>query len=146
MKVSITFRKWESSTKSNHPLWFDYFSTADVDMNHNQFIDQSNLKSQVSLDEKAIWTWQNLMKLNTEKSKFMVVNFTEIHQFNTRLNIENNNLKQTRKHQLLGVVVKDQLNWHSNTEFIIKKAYKRVIILHNLLPSSGQAPAPALLA
>ena len=88
---------------------------SDVNMNHNQFINQSNLKSQAYLDKIAIWTSQNLMKLNTEKSKFMVVNFTENHQFNTRLSIEKNNLRQTRKTQLLGVVVIYQLNWHSNT-------------------------------
>ena len=62
----------------------------------------------------------------------MVVNFTEKHQFNTRLSIENSNLKQIKETHLLGVVVNDQLNWHSNTEFIVKKAFKRMIILHNL--------------
>ena len=63
---------------------------SDINTNHNQFINQSNLKSQAYLNEIATWTRQNLMKLNTEKSNFMIVNFTENHQFNTRLNIENN--------------------------------------------------------
>ena len=72
------------------------------------------------------------MKLNSEKSKYMVINFTENHQFNTRLSIEKNNLKQIRETRLLGVVINDQLTWHSNTNFLVKKAYKRMIILHNL--------------
>ena len=105
---------------------------SDIDISHNQFLSQSNLKSQEYLDKITAWTRRNLMKLNAEKSKFMVVNFTEKHQFNTRLSIEKNNLKQIKETHLLGVVVNDQLNWHSNTEFIVKKAFKRMIILHNL--------------
>ena len=72
------------------------------------------------------------MKLNPEKSKFMVVNYTDNYQFNTRLRIENNSLKQVKETKLLGVLVNDQLSWHANTDFIVKKAYKRMIILHNL--------------
>ena len=98
---------------------------SDIDINHNQFISQSNLKSQAYLDEITAWTRNNLMKLNVEKSKFMVVNFTEKHQFNTRLSKEKNNLKQIKETHLLGVVVNDQLNWHSNSDFIVKKGFQK---------------------
>ena len=109
---------------------------SDINIKHNQFLSKSNLKSQSYLNEIAAWTKSNQMKLNAEKSKFMIVNFTDNYQFNTRLMIENRNLRQTNETHLLGVVVNDQLNWHSNTEFIIKKANKRMIILHNLFKFS----------
>ena len=109
---------------------------SDINMNHNQFLSQSNLKSQAYLNEINDWTKENLMKLNTEKSKFMIVNYTDNYQFNTRLSIDNNQLEQTKETRLLGVVMNDQLKWHSNTDFIIKKAYRRMIILHNLFKFS----------
>ena len=84
------------------------------------------------MDKITDWTNSHLMKLNPEKSKFMVVNYTDNYQFNTRLRIENNSLNQVKETKLLGVYVNDQLSWYANTDFIVKKAYKRMIILHNL--------------
>ena len=72
------------------------------------------------------------MKLNSEKSKFMLVNFSKNYQFNTRLRIDNQILQQVKESRLLGVIVNDQLTWHSNTDFIVKKAYTRMILLHSL--------------
>ena len=72
------------------------------------------------------------MQLNTDKSKYMIFNFTDNHQFNTRLSLENNILEQVSEQSLLGVIINDKLTWDSNTDFIVKKAYKRMIILHNL--------------
>ena len=105
---------------------------SDINFEHNQFLPQTNFKSQTYLDKISEWTRANLMKLNSEKSKFMVVNFTENYQFNTRLNIENQMLQQVKETKLLGVIVNDQLTWHSNTNFLVKKAYSRMTILHNL--------------
>ena len=67
---------------------------------------------------------------------FSVIQDDRIHHFLHLWMIENRNLRQTNETHLLGVVVNDQLNWHSNTEFIIKKANKRMIILHNLFKFS----------
>ena len=72
------------------------------------------------------------MKSNAEKSKFMVVNFTENYKFNTRLSLENKILEEVIETRLLGVVINNKLTWNSNTEAIVKKAYKRMMILHNL--------------
>ena len=46
--------------------------------------------------------------------------------------MEDNLLEQVRETRLLGVVINDRLTWHSNTDFIVKKAYKRMILLHKL--------------
>ena len=109
---------------------------SDINMEHNQILLGSNLQSQVYLDEISEWTNTHQMKLNSEKSKFMVVNFTDNFKFNTRLRIGKDSLQQVRETRLLGVLLNDQLSWHSNTDFLVKKAYKRMIILHNLFEFS----------
>ena len=34
--------------------------------------------------------------------------------------------------RLLGLIINDQLSWHSNTTFIVKKAFKRMSILNKM--------------
>ena len=64
------------------------------------------------------------MQLNAEKSKYMIVNFTEKYQFSTRLTLNNQLLEEVSEKRLLGVIIRDDLDWYSNTDFIVKKAYK----------------------
>ena len=62
----------------------------------------------------------------------MILNFTEKYQFSTQLSLEREILEQVSQKSLLGVVLNDKLTWDSNTEFIVRKAYKRMAISHNL--------------
>ena len=62
----------------------------------------------------------------------MIFNFSKHYQFNTRLKLEDRVLDQVHETKLLGLVLRDDLSWKSNTRFITKKAYKRMIILKNL--------------
>ena len=62
----------------------------------------------------------------------MIVNYTDNFKFNTRLTLDNNVLNQVNETRLLGVIISDDLSWHSNSDFIVKKAYKRMIMLHKL--------------
>ena len=107
---------------------------SDIDSEHNQFLPHENLKTQANLNEISKWTNKNLTQLNTHKSNYMIINFTEKYQFSTRLSLENKPIEQVSQDSLLGVVINDRLTWESNTEFIVKKAYKkmRMIILQNL--------------
>ena len=70
------------------------------------------------------------MKLNTGKTKFMIFNFSRNYQFNTRLKLEGKALEQTHETKLLGLVLRDDLSWKSNTELITKRAYTRMLIAH----------------
>ena len=72
------------------------------------------------------------MKFNTEKCKYMIINFTDNYRFNSRLLLDDRLLEQVTETRLLGVVMNDQLTWQPNTDFITKKAYKRMIMLHKL--------------
>ena len=99
---------------------------------HNQYLPPSNFKSQGYLDEISSWTVDHQMKLNVEKSKYMTVNFTRNFQFSTELSLDEQLLKEVSETKLLGVVLSNDLKRHSNTDFVVKKAYRRMIILHNL--------------
>ena len=95
----------------------------------NSFLDQENIKSQSYLNKVSGWTVQNEMMLNPEKTKYIVFNFATNYQFNTRLHLDGRLLEQVHETKLLGLVIRDDLSWKSNTGFIIKKAYKLMIIL-----------------
>ena len=70
---------------------------SDINIKHNKFLPQGNFESQNHLNKLSEWTKAHLMKLNSDKSKFMVVNFTEKYQFKTRLNIKNVKASQRNK-------------------------------------------------
>ena len=56
----------------------------------NNFIHPANLKSQDYMNQIVQWTETKKMKLNTDKSKYMIVNFATKYQANTRLKMEDN--------------------------------------------------------
>ena len=63
----------------------------------------------------------------------MIFNFSQNHQFNTRLSLEGKPLQQVSEARLLGVNINDRLSWDDNVDATVKKAYMRVPILHNLV-------------
>ena len=97
-----------------------------------QFLPNENTVSQSYLNKVAEWTKKSKMELNAEKSKYMIINFTENYQFSTRLYLDSKPLEQVRETKLLGVLINDDLSWHSNTQSLVKKANSRMMILHNL--------------
>ena len=105
---------------------------SDISADHNQYLPPNNFQTQDNLNRISEWTDQNQMQLNSAKSKYMVINFTDNYQYNTRLCLGSKLLEQVREDRLLGVIINDKLTWESNTEFIVKKSYKRMIMLHNL--------------
>ena len=98
----------------------------------NEFLPMENTKSNDYLKEINSWTHENQMKINAEKSKFMVINFTDDYQFSTRLTIQDKPLTQVSEAKLLGVLIRDDLSWKSNTHHTVKQAYKRMVILQKL--------------
>ena len=100
--------------------------------NHNQYLLTENLKSQEYLNKISKWTDNQLMKLNVEKSQYMIFNYTMKHQFNTRLFINETLLEQVTEKKLLGVLITENLTWDANTNLITRNAYKRMSILHRL--------------
>ena len=96
------------------------------------FLPTENLMSQQYLKQVEHWTKENKAKLNVNKSNFMIFNFNNDYQFSTRLYIDDSPLQQIHETKLLGSVITSDLKWHRNTEVIVKKAFKRMIIIHRL--------------
>ena len=84
------------------------------------------------MDKISEWTVDNKMKLNENKSKLMIFNFTHNYQFSTRVHLNDSLLDIINKTTLLGTVVSSDLTWHSNTEYIVRRGYQRMCMLRNL--------------
>ena len=72
------------------------------------------------------------MRLNSDKTKYMLINFCKSLQFQTRLQVDTSLLEQVHETRVLGVILRDDLTWHSNTKHLVTRAYQRMIILRNL--------------
>ena len=59
----------------------------------------------------------------------MVFNFTDNHQFSTRLTLDNENLEIVKYAKLLGVIISDNLKWDDNTDYLVKRANSRLELL-----------------
>ena len=96
----------------------------------SKYLPAENIKSQDYIENIERWTKTNLMKLNVDKSKYMIINYTQNYQINTRLYMEEKLLQQISETRLLGLIIRDDLSFKSNTQSIVKRAYKRMLILH----------------
>ena len=115
---------------------------SDISTGH-KFFHSDHFKTQDYLNKISKWTIQKQMKLNSDKSNYMIFNFSKSNQFNTRLYMNENKLTQVNQTCLLGVIISDNLKWHSNTASLVKRCYQRMIILRNL--SSFHVPIHELV-
>ena len=98
----------------------------------NKFLHNKDFKTQDYLNQISKWTDSKQMKLNCKKSNYMIFNFTRNSQFNTRLYLEDKLLDEKNEARLLGVIVSNNLTWHSNTADLVKRSYQRMLILKKL--------------
>ena len=98
----------------------------------NMYIPSKNIQTQKSLDKICEWTNRKKMLINSDKTKYMIINYSKNYQFSTRLSLEGKVIQQITQTKLLGVMVDDSLSWQANTNYIVRQAYKRMTILQNL--------------
>ena len=72
------------------------------------------------------------MKLNLSKTKFMLFNPTLNYDFVPSLTMENTNIETQDEMKLLGLTVRNDLSWKSNTNSMVKRAYKKLWIIKRL--------------
>ena len=97
---------------------------------HNQVIIAENLKSQQHLNDIDEWTDRQKMKLNVNKTKNIIFNFSKKYQFTTSLSVNNEQLEVLRETKLLGTYLTDDLRWNKNTKELVIKGYKRMQLLN----------------
>ena len=96
------------------------------------YLPAENIKSQDYMHQIESWTKSNKMKLNCQKIKVMIFNLTRNYQFSTRILLDNTLLEIIEDTKLLGCVISSDLTWYRNTEYIVKRAYQRMVILNRL--------------
>ena len=75
----------------------------------------------------------NQMVINEEKTKLMIFNTATSVDVMPELEISNGKvIEVVDETKLLGLIVRSDLKWHSNTKNIISKSYRRMWILRNL--------------
>ena len=90
---------------------------------------------QHSVDIAARWTLHNDMKINSDKSKEMLISFMQDPDLRStvqRLIIDGNEIDDVKYAKLLGVTISSDLTWNKHVENIVAKAGKRVYMLYQL--------------
>ena len=72
------------------------------------------------------------MKFNNEKSKVMLFNPCHSLDFMPEILLQNHQLDVVEELKFLGAKVRPDFKWSSNTEYIIRKAYRRLWTLRRL--------------
>ena len=75
---------------------------------------------------------ENGMQLNFKKTKLMLFNNCKNWDFMPDFSVEGHEIDLEEEMRLLGLVIRSDLKWSSNTEHITKKGYKRVWMLRRL--------------
>ena len=75
---------------------------------------------------------ENKMKLNYKKTKLMVFKTGKARDFMPRFTFDNNELEVVEETRLLGVVLRSDLSWCSNTLYMVKRANKKLWCLRRL--------------
>ena len=95
------------------------------------FIQPTNLKTQQNLNQIAEWTKENKMRMNEEKTKYLIFTRT-MKSVGTRLSVNDKVIERVKHFKLLGVWLQEDGGWDKNTQEICKRAYTKVGMLTKL--------------
>ena len=88
---------------------------------------------QEQLNKLVEYCETNQMKINEKKSKVMIFNTRKMYDGRPRLAVgENEFLEIVESYKLLGVIVRSDLKWSENTDYMCKKGYSRLWLLRRL--------------
>ena len=96
-----------------------------------KYLPPSRYTMQTTLHNLVQWTENNKMKINEQKSSFMIFSRSKT-DFKTRLSMNQNELDQVKTTKLLGVHISEDLSWAKNCQEICKRAYSRIGMLSKL--------------
>ena len=106
---------------------FNQHVASDIGLDE-QFIAASNLETQNHLNSIAEWSEENQMKLNEDKSNYMIFSRSDT-EVATRLTIHGKTIDRIEEVKLLGLWITTWLDWDLNTREICKKAYVRLSMI-----------------
>ena len=62
----------------------------------------------------------------------MLFNFTNNHQYTTRLSLNGENVEIVPEIKLPGTIIQNDISWNSNTSRLVKRANSRMLLLRKL--------------
>ena len=77
---------------------------------------------------------KNEMKLNFKKTKLMIFNSGRNMDFMPDMNIDGHEIEVVEEMRILGLVIRSDMKWSSNSEHIVVKAFHRLWVLRRLKP------------
>ena len=84
------------------------------------------------LEETQKYAEDNKMKLNYKKTKLMLFNNCKIWDFMPEIEVGGNQLVLVEEMRILGLVIRADLKWTSNTKYIVEKGYSKLWMLRRL--------------
>ena len=103
-----------------------------VKVNGNFVLPVQNSKVNKKLDQIKNQANENQMKVNLKKTKIMVFNPCKSLEFKPEISLDGNKLETVDEMKLLGLSIRSDMKWNSNTSNMVKKASKRLWILRRL--------------
>ena len=92
-----------------------------------------NYGLQDELNNLVEYSRTNQMVINEKKSKVMIFNTRRIYDGRPKLSIEGGDyLEIVEQFKLLGVIIRSDLKWWDNTNYICKRGYSRLWLLRRL--------------
>ena len=99
---------------------------------HGHVLPTENSRIQTRLNQIEEYANIHKLKINETKTKIMAFNFSTKYDFLPELSVGENQLEVVRSTKLLGVIISSDLKWNEHTEYIVKKANKRLWYLRRL--------------
>lgn len=92
----------------------------------DNFLEATN-KINTDLNIISNWLKLNKLKLNTAKTKFIIISNKQRNQIQaTKIKIDDEELESVTEIKYLGIIVDNRLNFGSNVDYIIKKVAKKI--------------------
>ena len=95
-------------------------------------LDPSKSKVYDQIEKTLAYASDNEMKLNSKKCKFMLFNPTNTYDFVPELELEGKEIETLEEMKLLGLTLRNDLKWKSNTNEMVLKSYKKLWMVKRL--------------
>ena len=97
---------------------------------HELKAENSKVFSQLVKTEQ--YAVENSMEINYKKTKMILFNPGSARDFHPKFKLKNNDIDLVEETKLLGVILRSDLGWSSNTNYIVKRANKKLWFLRRL--------------
>ena len=100
----------------------------------------ANSAVQEQLVKTMEYAEENEMKVNIKKSKVMLFNPCRSVDFMPKLELDGAELELVESFKLVGVLIRSDMKWTDNTEYMVKRAYKKLWVVRRLKELGATTP------